>query len=33
MNAGLSHFLAGVQTYAEIEELSLRTPRPVAMTE
>ncbi|MEY9980040.1 hypothetical protein ABH968_005024 [Lysinibacillus sp. RC79] len=33
MNAGLSHFLAGVQTSAEIEELSLRTPRPVATTE
>jgi len=29
----LSHFSAGVQTSAEIEELSLRTPRPVATTE
>jgi hypothetical protein len=33
MNAVLSHFLAGVQTSADIEELSLRTPRPVATTE
>ncbi|QPQ31843.1 hypothetical protein [Lysinibacillus sp. JNUCC 51] len=33
MNEGLSYFSAGVQTPAEIEELSLRTPRPVATTE
>jgi len=45
MNVGLSYFLAGVQTSApvdtfsvqktsaEIEELSLKTPRPVVMTE
>ncbi|MFJ5565789.1 hypothetical protein [Lysinibacillus xylanilyticus] len=33
MNADLSYFSAGVHTSAEIEELSLRTPRPVAMTE
>ncbi|MEY9977802.1 hypothetical protein ABH968_002748 [Lysinibacillus sp. RC79] len=33
MNAGLSYFSAGVQTSTEIEELSLRTPRPVATTE
>ncbi|MFJ3387933.1 hypothetical protein [Lysinibacillus sp. NPDC086135] len=31
MNAVLRSFLAGVQTSAEIEELSLRTPRPVAI--
>ncbi|WP_277815954.1 MULTISPECIES: hypothetical protein [Lysinibacillus] len=31
MNAGLSYFSAGVQTSAEIEELSLRTSRPVAI--
>ncbi|MEY9980422.1 hypothetical protein ABH968_005415 [Lysinibacillus sp. RC79] len=31
MNADLSYFSAGVQTPAEIEELSLRTPRPVAI--
>ncbi|WP_234007661.1 hypothetical protein [Lysinibacillus sp. FJAT-14745] len=29
----LSHFPVGVQTAAEIEELSLRAPRPVATTE
>ncbi|MFB7155583.1 hypothetical protein [Lysinibacillus sp. NPDC056232] len=33
MNAGLSCFSMGFQTSAEIEELSLRTPRPVATTE
>ncbi|MGE7133321.1 hypothetical protein [Lysinibacillus xylanilyticus] len=45
MNAGLGNFSSGVQmsvpvatlsvqkTSAEIEELSLRTPRPVATTE
>ncbi|MGE7947384.1 hypothetical protein [Lysinibacillus sp. NPDC093688] len=31
MNASLSYFSAGVQTSAEIEELSIRTPRPVAI--
>ncbi|MFJ7732736.1 hypothetical protein ACIQXF_12665 [Lysinibacillus sp. NPDC097231] len=31
MNAVLSHFSAGFQTSAEIGELSLRTPRPVAI--
>ncbi|MEY9978884.1 hypothetical protein [Lysinibacillus sp. RC79] len=31
MNAVSSHFSAGIQTSAEIEELSLRTPRPVAI--
>ncbi|MGE7128466.1 hypothetical protein [Lysinibacillus xylanilyticus] len=31
MNAVSSDFSAGVQTFAEIEELSLRTPRPVAI--
>ncbi|KMY29307.1 hypothetical protein ACZ11_19590 [Lysinibacillus xylanilyticus] len=29
MNANLSCFSVGVQTSAEIEELSLRAPRPV----
>ncbi|MEY9970318.1 hypothetical protein ABH966_000680 [Lysinibacillus sp. RC46] len=45
MNADLSYFSAGVQTpvpvatlsvqktFAEIEELTLRTPRPVGTTE
>ncbi|MFJ6209160.1 hypothetical protein [Lysinibacillus sp. NPDC092081] len=33
MNAVLSPFSVGVQTSAEIEELSLRAPRPVATTE
>ncbi|MEY9975457.1 hypothetical protein ABH968_000399 [Lysinibacillus sp. RC79] len=33
MNVVLCHFSVGVQTLAEIEELRLRTPRPVAMTE
>jgi hypothetical protein len=33
MNTDLSYFSAGVQTPSEIEELSLRTSRPVAMTE
>ncbi|SKB31884.1 hypothetical protein SAMN06295926_101455 [Lysinibacillus sp. AC-3] len=33
MNAVLSHFSADVPPSAEIDELSLRTPRPVAMTE
>ncbi|MFB7157869.1 hypothetical protein [Lysinibacillus sp. NPDC056232] len=31
MNADLNYFSAGFQTPAEIEELSLRTPRPVAI--
>jgi len=31
MNVDLSYFSACVQTPAEIEELSLRTPRPVAI--
>ncbi|AVK83078.1 hypothetical protein C3943_05640 [Lysinibacillus sp. B2A1] len=31
MNANLSYFSASVQSPAEIEELSLRTPRPVAI--
>ncbi|MEY9970360.1 hypothetical protein ABH966_000722 [Lysinibacillus sp. RC46] len=31
MNADLSYFSVGVQTPAEIEKLSLRTPRPVAI--
>jgi len=33
MNADLSYFSVYVQTPAEIEELSLRAPRPVATTE
>jgi len=33
MNAILITFSVGVQTPTEIEELSLRTPRPVATTE
>jgi len=33
MNANLSYFSVGIQTPAEIVELSLRTPRPVATTE
>ncbi|MEY9975078.1 hypothetical protein ABH968_000020 [Lysinibacillus sp. RC79] len=33
MNANLNYFSESVQTPAEIEELSLRTPRPVATTE
>ncbi|MEQ6356258.1 hypothetical protein ABNX05_16640 [Lysinibacillus sp. M3] len=33
MYANLSYFSACVQTTAEIEELSLITPRPVATTE
>ena len=33
MSSGLSYFLAGVQTSTDIEELSLKTPRPVATTE
>jgi len=31
MNANLSYFLVGIQTPAEIEKLSLRSPRPVAI--
>ncbi|MGE7927412.1 hypothetical protein [Lysinibacillus xylanilyticus] len=31
MNTGLSYFSAGIQTSADIEELSLKTPRPVAL--
>ncbi|MFT9817385.1 hypothetical protein [Lysinibacillus sp. NPDC056185] len=33
MNTGLSYFSVDAKTPAEIEELSLRTPRPVATTE
>jgi len=33
MNAGLRYISAGVQTSAEIKEISLRTPRPVATIE
>ncbi|MGE7789474.1 hypothetical protein [Lysinibacillus sp. NPDC096259] len=33
MNADLGYFSVGVQIPAEIEDLSLRTPRPVATTE
>jgi len=32
MNAGLSYFSVDIPTLAEIEELSLRAPRPVATT-
>ncbi|WP_269079334.1 hypothetical protein [Lysinibacillus xylanilyticus] len=31
MNTVLNHLSAGVQSSAEIKELSLRTPRPVAI--
>jgi len=33
MNAHLGYFSGGVQIPAEIEEPSLRTPRPVSTTE